>query len=161
MDFKNTIIILTSNIGTRQLKEFGNGIGFTTPATNEKEHADGVIKKALNKSFSPEFLNRLDEIVMFDQLDEKALTRIIDIELASLYKRMEALGFHIEISNEAKQFVAHKGYDVQFGARPLKRAIQSLLEDALAEFIINKTPQEGATFHVSLDNENKQIKVSL
>ena len=161
VDFKNTIIILTSNIGTRQLKEFGNGIGFTTPATNEKEHADGVIKKALNKSFSPEFLNRLDEIVMFDQLDEKALTRIIDIELASLYKRMEALGFHIEISNEAKQFVAHKGYDVQFGARPLKRAIQSLLEDALAEFIINKTPQEGATFHVSLDNENKQIKVSL
>ena len=155
VDFKNTVIIMTSNVGTRQLKEFGKGIGFTTPASNDKEYSDGVIKKALNKSFSPEFLNRLDEIITFEQLSEGALTKIIDLELAYLYKRMKTLGYHISLSDEAKLFVAQKGYDVQFGARPLKRAIQNYLEDALAEFILNESPTEGTTFRINV-SENKQ-----
>ena len=124
VDFKNTIIIMTSNIGTRQLKEFGKGIGFTAQTgENEKEHANSVIRKALNKSFAPEFINRLDEIVTFDQLDIASLEKIIDIELAGLYKRIEGCGYHLLLDQEAKRFVAEKGYDVQFGARPLKRSI--------------------------------------
>ena len=127
VDFKNTIIIMTSNIGTRQLKEFGKGIGFTAQTgENEKEHANSVIRKALNKSFAPEFINRLDEIVTFDQLDIASLEKIIDIELAGLYKRIEGCGYHLLLDQEAKRFVAEKGYDVQFGARPLKRSIQNL-----------------------------------
>ncbi len=160
VDFKNTVIIMTSNVGTRQLKEFGKGIGFTTPASNEKEHADSVIKKALNKSFSPEFLNRLDEIITFEQLSEESLTKIIDLELDYLYKRMETLGYHILLSDEAKRFVAQKGYDVQFGARPLKRAIQNYLEDALAEFILNESPAEGATFHISVSEDKQKLEIT-
>ena len=130
VDFKNTIIIMTSNIGTRQLKEFGKGIGFTAQTgENEKEHANSVIRKALNKSFAPEFINRLDEIVTFDQLDIASLEKIIDIELTGLYKRIEGCGYHLLLDQEAKRFVAEKGYDVQFGARPLKRSIQNHLED--------------------------------
>ena len=144
VDFKNTIIIMTSNIGTRQLKEFGKGIGFTAQTgENEKEHANSVIRKALNKSFAPEFINRLDEIVTFDQLDIASLEKIIDIELAGLYKRIEGCGYHLLLDQEAKRFVAEKGYDVQFGARPLKRSIQNHLEDGLAELIIN----EDKIFH--------------
>lgn len=139
VDFKNTIIIMTSNIGTRQLKEFGKGIGFTAQTgENEKEHANSLIRKALNKSFAPEFINRLDEIVTFDQLDIASLEKIIDIELAGLYKRIEGCGYHLLLDQEAKRFVAEKGYDVQFGARPLKRSIQNHLEDGLAELIIKK-----------------------
>ena len=162
VDFKNTIIIMTSNIGTRQLKEFGKGIGFTAQTgENEKEHANNVIRKALNKSFAPEFINRLDEIVTFDQLDIASLEKIIDIELAGLYKRIEGCGYHLLLDQEAKRFVAEKGYDVQFGARPLKRSIQNHLEDGLAELIINEEPQTGDTLHVYMNAQGDGIEMKV
>ena len=162
VDFKNTIIIMTSNIGTRQLKEFGKGIGFTAQTgENEKEHANSVIIKALNKSFAPEFINRLDEIVTFDQLDIASLEKIIDIELAGLYKRIEGCGYHLLLDQEAKRFVAEKGYDVQFGARPLKRSIQNHLEDGLAELIINEEPQAGDTLHVYMNVQGDGVEVKV
>ena len=166
VDFRNTVIIMTSNAGTRQLKEFGRGVGFNSVGTlglslneSDKEHARSIIQKSLSKQFAPEFLNRLDEIITFDQLDMAAIKKIIDIELSGLFKRVEALGYHIELSDAAKEFVATKGYDVQFGARPLKRAIQNYIEDGLCEKIlggeisqvdtikIDKSPdQESLTF---------------
>lgn len=162
VDFKNTIIIMTSNIGTRQLKEFGKGIGFTAQTgENEKEHANSVIRKALNKSFAPEFINRLDEIVTFDQLDIASLEKIIDIELAGLYKRIEGCGYHLLLDQEAKRFVAEKGYDVQFGARPLKRSIQNHLEDGLAELIINEEPQAGDTLHVCMNAQGDGVEMKV
>lgn len=162
VDFKNTIIIMTSNIGTRQLKEFGKGIGFTAQTgENEKEHANSVIRKALNKSFAPEFINRLDEIVTFDQLDIASLEKIIDIELAGLYKRIEGCGYHLLLDQEAKRFVAEKGYDVQFGARPLKRSIQNHLEDGLAELIINEEPQAGDTLHVYMNAQDDGVEMKV
>ncbi len=162
VDFKNTIIIMTSNIGTRQLKEFGKGIGFTAQTgENEKEHANSVIRKALNKSFAPEFINRLDEIVTFDQLDIASLEKIIDIELAGLYKRIEGCGYHLLLDQEAKRFVAEKGYDVQFGARPLKRSIQNHLEDGLAELIINEEPQTGDTLHVYMNAKGDGVEMKV
>lgn len=162
VDFKNTIIIMTSNIGTRQLKEFGKGIGFTAQTgENEKEHANSVIRKALNKSFAPEFINRLDEIVTFDQLDIASLEKIIDIELTGLYKRIEGCGYHLLLDQEAKRFVAEKGYDVQFGARPLKRSIQNHLEDGLAELIINEEPQTGDTLHVCMNAQGDGIEMKV
>ena len=164
VDFKNTVIILTSNIGTRQLKEFGKGIGFavqTRDEKDEKEYSRSVITKALNKSFAPEFINRLDEIITFDQLDIDALQKIIDIELKGLYQRMEGLGYKLVIDDEAKRFVASKGYDVQFGARPLKRSIQNLLEDGIAELLLNEEPRPDATIHVSMDAEGKELKMEL
>lgn len=162
VDFKNTIIIMTSNIGTRQLKEFGKGIGFTAQTgKNEKEHANSVIRKALNKSFAPEFINRLDEIVTFDQLDIASLEKIIDIELAGLYKRIEGCGYHLLLDQEAKRFVAEKGYDVQFGARPLKRSIQNHLEDGLAELIINEEPQTGDTLHVCMNAQGDGVEMKV
>lgn len=154
VDFKNTVIILTSNIGTRQLKEFGKGIGFTAQTRNDdKEYSRSVITKALNKSFAPEFINRLDEIITFDQLNEEALKKIIDIELVGLYKRVENLGYRLVITDEAKKFLANKGYDVQFGARPLKRAIQNYLENGLAEIIINEAPASGDVIRVEINAE--------
>lgn len=162
VDFKNTIIIMTSNIGTRQLKEFGKGIGFTAQTgENEKEHANSMIRKALNKSFAPEFINRLDEIVTFDQLDIASLEKIIDIELAGLYKRIEGCGYHLLLDQEAKRFVAEKGYDVQFGARPLKRSIQNHLEDGLAELIINEEPQTGDTLHVYMNAQGDGVEMKV
>ena len=162
VDFKNTIIIMTSNIGTRQLKEFGKGIGFTAQTgENEKEHANSVIRKALNKSFAPEFINRLDEIVTFDQLDIASLEKIIDIELAGLYKRIEGCGYHLLLDQGAKRFVAEKGYDVQFGARPLKRSIQNHLEDGLAELIINEEPQAGDTLHVYMNAQGDGVEMKV
>lgn len=162
VDFKNTIIIMTSNIGTRQLKEFGKGIGFTAQTgENGKEHANSVIRKALNKSFAPEFINRLDEIVTFDQLDIASLEKIIDIELAGLYKRIESCGYHLLLDQEAKRFVAEKGYDVQFGARPLKRSIQNHLEDGLAELIINEEPQTGDTLHVCMNSQGDGVEMKV
>lgn len=162
VDFKNTIIIMTSNIGTRQLKEFGKGIGFTAQTgENEKKHANSVIRKALNKSFAPEFINRLDEIVTFDQLDIASLEKIIDIELAGLYKRIEGCGYHLLLDQEAKRFVAEKGYDVQFGARPLKRSIQNHLEDGLAELIINEEPQTGDTLHVYMNAQGDGVEMKV
>ena len=162
VDFKNTIIIMTSNIGTRQLKEFGKGIGFAAQTrTDDKEYSRGVITKALNKSFAPEFINRLDEIITFDQLDIEALQKIIDIELKGLYRRMETLGYKLVIDEDAKRFVASKGYDVQFGARPLKRSIQNNLEDGLAELLLKETPQAGDTVHVSMDESGSALKMEI
>ena len=162
VDFKNTVIIMTSNIGTRQLKEFGKGVGFAAQLrTDDSEYSKSVINKALNKSFAPEFINRLDEIITFDQLDENALQKIIDIELKGLYSRIEAMGYKLEIDTEAKTFVATKGYDLQFGARPLKRAIQNHLEDGLSELLLNETPQPGATLHVRLNADKNDIEMTV
>ncbi|MBQ8672805.1 MAG: ATP-dependent Clp protease ATP-binding subunit [Bacteroides sp.] len=160
VDFKNTIIIMTSNIGTRQLKEFGRGVGFAAQTrTDDKEYSRGVIQKALNKSFSPEFLNRLDDIITFDQLPLPAIKQIVDIELKALLSRVEALGYQMTVEDDAKEFIASKGYDTQFGARPLKRAIQTYLEDELSELIISGTIQAGDTICVS--KESGQEKLSL
>jgi len=158
IDFKNTILIMTSNIGTRQLKDFGRGVGFTSPnAVDDKEFSRGVIQKALNKAFAPEFLNRVDDIVMFDQLDKDAIYKIIDIELKGFYKRVENLGYQLSITDKAKEFIASKGYDIQFGARPLKRAIQKYLEDELAEMIIKEEVKEGDAITVDFDSENQKV----
>lgn len=163
VDFRNTVIIMTSNAGTRQLKDFGRGVGFNSPslglAMNEqdKEHARSIVQKALSKQFSPEFLNRLDEIITFDQLDLEAIKQIIDIELNSLWKRIDQLGYKVELSNEAKEFVATKGYDVQYGARPLKRAIQSYIEDGVAEMIVNSELSLGDTIHIDKHPEKEEL----
>ncbi|MBQ6379236.1 MAG: ATP-dependent Clp protease ATP-binding subunit [Prevotella sp.] len=161
VDFRNTVIIMTSNAGTRQLKDFGRGVGFSASgntglAINEKDkqYARDIVQKALSKQFSPEFLNRLDEIITFDQLDLEAIKKIIDIELKGLYQRMEQIGYKIDLSEEAKEFVATKGYDVQFGARPLKRAIQNYIEDGVSDMIVNGNLLLGSTIHITL-NENK------
>ena len=148
IDFKNTILIMTSNIGTRQLKDFGRGVGFNT-------------QKALNKAFAPEFLNRVDDIIMFDQLDKAAIHKIIDIELQGLYQRVSNLGYELSITDEAKDFIATKGYDIQFGARPLKRAIQKYLEDEMAEMIIRASVGEGDTIIVDFDKEEQKITTSI
>lgn len=158
IDFKNTILILTSNIGTRQLKDFGRGVGFNTQGEEiDKDFSRSVIQKALNKAFAPEFLNRIDDIIMFDQLDKEAIHKIIDIELAGLYKRVSLLGYTLQLTDDAKDFIASKGYDVQFGARPLKRAIQKYLEDEMAEMIIRASVNEGDTIIVGFDKENQKI----
>ena len=149
VDFKNTIIIMTSNIGSRQLKDFGGGIGFNARPAEDKDVSQGVIRKALNKAFAPEFLNRIDDIVMFDPLNRDAIFRIIDIELAGFYKRVSQLGYRLTLTDEARDFVADKGYDSQFGARPLKRAIQKYLEDSLAELIIDDSVKPGDEIYVS------------
>lgn len=161
VDFKNTVIIMTSNIGTRQLKEFGRGIGFATQSRlDDKEFSRSVIQKALNKSFAPEFLNRIDEIITFDQLSLDAITRIVDIELKGLYNRMKAIGYTLIIEDDAKRFIAGKGYDVQYGARPLKRAIQTYLEDGLSELIISASLKEGDTIRVSLNKDKGELDFS-
>jgi ATP-dependent Clp protease ATP-binding subunit ClpC len=159
IDFKNTILIMTSNVGTRQLKDFGRGIGFNSGnvATDDREFSRSVIQKALNRAFAPEFLNRVDDIVMFDQLDKEAIYKIIDIELRGFYKRVENLGYHLELTDKAKEFIATKGYDAQFGARPLKRAIQKYVEDELAELIIKATVTEGGLITVDFDADNQKI----
>ena len=162
VDFKNTIIIMTSNIGTRQLKEFGKGIGFTSGYTeNLKEYSRSVIVKALNKQFAPEFLNRLDEIINFEQLELDSLIKIIDIELEGLYKRVEDIGYKLVIDDEAKRFIANKGYDIQYGARPLKRAIQTHVEDLLAEVILGDKIKEGDTIMAVYDKEKNDITMSV
>ncbi|MDE5720108.1 MAG: ATP-dependent Clp protease ATP-binding subunit [Paramuribaculum sp.] len=160
VDFKNTLIIMTSNIGTRQLKDFGSGVGFNTQ-TVDKEYSHGVLRKALNKAFSPEFLNRVDDIVMFDQLSKEAIFRIIDIELAGFYRRVAELGYTLTLTEEAKEFIAERGYDPQFGARPLKRAIQKYVEDELAECIIDGELRRGASITVGLDKEKGVTTVSV
>ena len=160
VDFKNTLIIMTSNIGTRQLKDFGSGVGFTTQAV-DREYSHGVLRKALNKAFSPEFLNRVDDIVMFDQLSKEAIFRIIDIELRGFYRRVAELGYTLAITDEAKNFIAERGYDPQFGARPLKRAIQKYVEDELAEFIIDGELKAGSSILVGLDKEKGTTVISV
>lgn len=164
IDFRNTVIIMTSNAGTRQLKEFGRGIGFTAGDAGlyardekDKEYARSIIQKSLSKQFSPEFLNRLDEIITFDQLDLDAIKRIVDIELRGLHKRLSELGYALQLSDEAKDFVAKKGYDVQFGARPLKRAIQTYIEDAVCERILGGELQHGDTILVSTADDDNSL----
>lgn len=163
VDFRNTVIIMTSNAGTRQLKEFSHGVGFTAGnagiALNDKdkEYARSIIQKSLSRQFSPEFLNRLDEIITFDQLDLPAIKSIIDIELSGLFQRVNALGYNIEITDAAKEFVATKGYDVQFGARPLKRAIQNYIEDKLCEMIINGDLKQGQTIKIDKDETKDDV----
>ncbi len=162
VDFKNTIIIMTSNIGARQLKDFGSGVGFGTKAKENQSSdlAKGVIEGALKKAFAPEFLNRIDDVVMFNSLDRENIHEIIDIELNGLYGRINELGYKVKITSEAKDFIADKGFDSQFGARPLKRAIQKLLEDPLAEEIIKSNIEEGDTINVVLKNDEIIIKIS-
>ncbi len=164
VDFRNTVIIMTSNAGTRQLKDFGRGVGFNAGASSalmlneqDKEHARQIVQKALSKQFSPEFLNRLDEIITFDQLDLTAIKQIIDVELQGLYKRISDMGYTIILSDEAKAFVAEKGYDVQFGARPLKRAIQTYIEDGVSELIVNGDLQPGSTIYINKVQEKEEL----
>ena len=162
VDFKNTIVIMTSNVGTRQLKDFGKGIGFTSgQAENMKDYSRGIITKALNKQFAPEFLNRLDEIINFDQLEMDSLIKIVDIELKDLYKRVEDIGYKLVMDDEARKFIANKGYDIQYGARPLKRAIQTYVEDALAEVILGSEIQEGDTIHGTYNKEKDTIVMTV
>ena len=165
IDFRNTVIIMTSNAGTRQLKEFSHGVGFTSGALSlnmddrDRQYARNIIQKSLSRQFAPEFLNRLDEIITFDQLDLAAIMKIVDIELQSLTKRFNDMGFDIHVSDEAKKFVAEKGYDVQFGARPLKRAIQTYIEDPLCELLIEGNMAEGTTVAVTKDENAELLKV--
>ena len=168
IDFRNTVIIMTSNAGTRQLKEFGQGVGFKATNLNglsqnegDKERARAIIQKSLSKQFAPEFLNRLDEIITFDQLDLEAIKKIINIELKGLFKRVHELGYEMEITDEAKEFVASKGYDVQFGARPLKRAIQNHIEDGLSELILSGEIKAGDTIKISKEKDNDKLKFDI
>lgn len=163
VDFKNTIIIMTSNIGTRQLKDFGMGIGFSSASkqSSVNEHMRSVIQKALKQAFAPEFLNRIDDVVIFNQLNREDIHKIIDIELVGLYKRISDLGYVVEISDKAKDFIADKGYDVQFGARPLKRAIQKYLEDSMAEVIIKSELKEGDIIMVNYNEEKEEIFIEV
>ena len=166
IDFRNTIIIMTSNAGTRQLKEFGRGVGFNAGGIGsngmpidekDKEYARSVIQKHLSKQFAPEFLNRLDEIITFDQLDLSAITSIVDLELKSLVKRIENLGYHFQMTDKAKEFVASKGYDVQFGARPLRRAIQTYVEDGLCELLMEGNLKPGATISIGKNPKKDEL----
>ena len=160
VDFRNTVVIMTSNVGTRQLKDFGRGVGFSAMAgMDDKQVSRSVIQKALNKQFSPEFLNRIDEIITFDQLDLDAITSIIDLELEGLYQRIEALGYKLTIDDDAKKFIAEKGYDKQFGARPLRRAIQQHLEDGISEMIVESSLQPGNIINAYLDEDKIKFQV--
>ncbi|MRT92760.1 ATP-dependent Clp protease ATP-binding subunit [Ancylomarina sp. 16SWW S1-10-2] len=161
VDFKNCIVIMTSNIGSRELKDFGKGIGFQSKNSSDSEYANSIIQKALRKAFAPEFINRVDDLIMFNSLNEEHIHQIIDIELKGLYGRVEDLGFKIKISAAAKDFIAKKGYDVQFGARPLKRAIQKYLEDEMAEVIIKASLTEGDTISVGLDKKKEKITTKI
>ncbi|SHI65845.1 ATP-dependent Clp protease ATP-binding subunit ClpC [Tangfeifania diversioriginum] len=163
VDFRNTIIIMTSNIGTRQLKDFGRGVGFAVNkgAQSDNEHAKYIVQKALKKAFAPEFLNRIDDVVTFNQLDQKHIHQIIDIELKDLYSRVESLNYKLKISPAAKDFLAEKGFDPQFGARPLKRAIQKYLEDEMAEIIIKASVTEGDTISVGFDKKHEKLLIRI
>jgi ATP-dependent Clp protease ATP-binding subunit ClpC len=159
VDFKNTILIMTSNIGTRQLKDFGRGIGFHPQGSDapDKRFAQGVIQKALNKAFAPEFINRVDDIVVFDPLEKESINSIIDIELKKVFKRIGQVGYQINLTDAAKNFIASKGYDVQFGARPLKRAIRKYVEDELADIIIKEEVKEGETVLLDYDKDGDKV----
>jgi len=163
IDFKNTIIIMTSNIGSRQLSEFGRGVGFTTQnkSVDDGENTKYIVEKALKKAFAPEFLNRIDDVIMFNSLTKEHIHEIIDIELKGLYERVNSLNYKLKISAAAKDFIADKGFDVQFGARPLKRAIQKYLEDEMAEVIIRASVVEGDTISVGFDKKTEKIKIKI
>lgn len=163
VDFKNTIIIMTSNVGTRQLKDFGKGVGFDTTDPNQidKDYARGIINKSLHKTFSPEFLNRVDDVIMFDQLSKESIEQIIGLELESLYQRVAELGYQLKLTEVLIDFIADKGYDIQYGARPLKRAIQKYIEDELADVVLSGLLKEGDTILVTLDEDKKEVKTEI
>jgi ATP-dependent Clp protease ATP-binding subunit ClpC len=163
IDFKNTIVIMTSNIGSRQLKEFGHGVGFNTSAklSGKGKHAQGVIENALKKTFAPEFINRIDDIVIFDSLEREAIHKIINIELKQLYTRLNDLGYQMEITEKAKDFIVEKGWDEQFGARPLKRAIQKFIEDPLAEEIIKSALTEGDSILLDSTGDKEELDIKI
>lgn len=163
VDFKNTLIIMTSNIGSRQLKDFGQGVGFSTNAkvSSTSSHAIGVIENALKRSFAPEFLNRIDDVIIFDSLEREDIHKIIDIELSGLFNRIADMGYQMSITESAKDFIVEKGWDSQFGARPLKRAIQKYIEDALAEEIIKSKIHEGDVITIDYETGNTELKISI
>lgn len=159
IDFKNTVIIMTSNVGSKQVKDFGNGIGFSSSAELNSANAESIIRKALNKQFQPEFLNRIDDIIMFDQLDRSAINQIIDLELKGLYNRVSSMGYTLRLTDEAKDFIADKGYDIQYGARPLKRAIQHYAEDPLADLLLGTSFPEGSVIELQRKNDTTEAIV--
>ena len=163
IDFRNTIIIMTSNIGARKLKDFGTGVGFGTSAklSQEDSNAKSVIENALKKSFAPEFLNRIDDVVMFNALEKEDINKIIDIELEKLILRIKDLGYTLKLSAKAKDYIADKGFDKQYGARPLKRAIQKYIEDALAEEIISSGIKEGDTIIMDLGKDDDKLSIKI
>jgi ATP-dependent Clp protease ATP-binding subunit ClpC len=163
IDFRNTIIIMTSNVGARQLKDFGQGVGFGTAAkvSQADDHAKGIIENALKKTFAPEFLNRIDDVIVFNALEKEHIDLIIEIELKKLLARVIDMGYHLELTQTAKDFIADKGFDKQFGARPLKRAIQKYVEDALAEEIVNSNLEEGDSIKLDLDESGTELKITI
>ncbi|MFN3756365.1 MAG: AAA family ATPase, partial [Flavobacterium sp.] len=163
IDFRNAIIIMTSNVGARQLKDFGQGVGFGTAAkvSQADEHSKSVVENALKKTFAPEFLNRIDDVIVFNALEKEHIDLIIEIELSKLYTRIKELGYDLQLSNTAKAFIAEKGFDKQFGARPLKRAIQKYVEDSLAEEIITSKINEGDEISMDLDEATQELKVTI
>ena len=163
IDFRNTIIIMTSNIGARKLKDFGQGVGFGTAAQTSQADANakGVIENALKKTFAPEFLNRVDDVMIFNNLDRDDIHKIIDIELEILFSRIKALGYDLTLTKKAKDYIADKGFDSDYGARPLKRAIQKYIEDALAEEIINSNLKEGDAITMDLDDKKNELSIKI
>jgi ATP-dependent Clp protease ATP-binding subunit ClpC len=163
VDFKNTIIIMTSNIGSRQLKDFGEGVGFSTSAkkASRASFARGVIENALKRTFAPEFLNRVDDVVIFDSLERDDIHKIINIELKGLFKRIEDLGYQLTLTESAKDFIVEKGWDSQFGARPLKRAIQKYVEDPLAEEIIKSNLKDGDALVIDHENDAEDVTIKI
>ncbi|MEL6812948.1 MAG: AAA family ATPase, partial [Bacteroidota bacterium] len=163
IDFRNTIIIMTSNIGARKLKDFGQGVGFGTAAKESQAdaHAKGIIENALKKAFAPEFLNRVDDVMVFNALEREHIHKIIDIELNKLYERIADLGYTLDLTEKAKDYIADKGFDKDYGARPLKRAIQKYIEDALAEEIINSNLKEGDTITMDLDEKKEELTIKV
>jgi ATP-dependent Clp protease ATP-binding subunit ClpC len=163
IDFSNTIIIMTSNIGARKLKDFGSGVGFGTSAqkSQESSNARSVIENALKKAFAPEFLNRIDDVVVFNNLEKEDIDKIIDIELSKLLERVSELGYTLKLSKKAKSFIAEKGFDKQYGARPLKRAIQKYVEDALAEEIIKSNVHEGDVINLDIGKDDTKLEIKI
>ena len=163
IDFSNTIIIMTSNIGARKLKDFGSGVGFGTSAqkSQESSNARSVIENALKKAFAPEFLNRIDDVVVFNNLEKADIDKIIDIELSKLLERISELGYTLKLSKKAKSFIAEKGFDKQYGARPLKRAIQKYVEDALAEEIIKSNVHEGDIINLDIGKDDAKLEIKI
>jgi ATP-dependent Clp protease ATP-binding subunit ClpC len=161
VDFKNTLIIMTSNIGARDLKDFGTGVGFATKAKSDSsdEMSKNVISKALKRTFSPEFLNRIDDIIIFNSLEKDDIFRIIDIAMGDLIKRVKILGYDLRLTEKAKSFLADKGYDPAYGARPLHRAIQKYVEDPLAEELLRANAKAGESFELDLDEENQKLYI--
>jgi ATP-dependent Clp protease ATP-binding subunit ClpC len=163
IDFRNTIIIMTSNIGARKLKDFGQGVGFGTSAKTSQANANSksIIENALKKAFAPEFLNRIDDVTVFNALEKEDINKIIDIELEHLISRIKGLGYELNLSDKAKDYIADKGFDKEYGARPLKRAIQKYVEDALAEEIINSKLSQGDTINMDLDSKTNELIIKI